>query len=58
MNLPLTHLGVDSIAVFEVLERIESRIGHQLDYDKLDYEDLITLEGLLRLLGPGSDGID
>lgn len=50
LDEPLTHLGLDSLSMFEVLSRIESEIGHELDYDELSYDSFSTLRGLLDIL--------
>lgn len=57
LGLPLSHIGVDSLSTFEILDRIEERLGYELDYDALSYESFSTLGGVMSLL-QGSQGND
>ncbi|WP_242292475.1 acyl carrier protein [Bacillus cereus group sp. BfR-BA-01441] len=45
-NQTLTSLGVDSLALIELVLRIETNFNVSIDYDELDMNDLETLSKL------------
>lgn len=51
MDVPLVNLGVDSLAIMVVLDRLEDDFGIVIDYDAFSVRDISTARKIATLLG-------
>lgn len=49
-EINILELGVDSLAIMEVVFRIEECIGHEFDYDNFSIEQIQTLRLILNII--------
>jgi len=51
MDVPLSHLGIDSVASMVIIDRLEEDFGVEIDFESFVLDDIGTVRRLLLLVG-------